>query len=79
MQPKSWVKVFWSNLSATSNKQASVQAWIIKKVEIYNVFHMSLLEQNILRKEQVNNENSKKYKIEVIYGSIIYTKKSKSG
>ena len=50
---------------------------------------MSLLEQNITRKRQVDENNVAKldagnnksggYKMEVIYNSTVYTKKSESG
>ena len=59
-----------------------------KKWKIYDVFHVSLLEQDIIKKRQVDknttelnadDDNSKKYKVEVIWDSAIYAKESKSG
>lgn len=52
-----------------------------KNWEIYNVFYISLLEQNIIRKKQIDknktklniDNNRKKYKL------IVYTKKLKLG
>ena len=46
---------------------------------------MSLLKENIIRKEQIDKNvtefetnNSKKYKIEAVWNSIVYTNKAKS-
>ena len=57
-----------------------------KRWRIYNVFHISLLEQNIARKEQVDKKvmelefkisNSNKYKVKEIWESAIYANKAK--
>ena len=55
-----------------------------KKWKIYNIFYLSLLEQNSTRKEQVDKivteykaNNSNKYKIEAIWDSIVYANKTK--
>lgn len=57
-----------------------------KKWRIYNVFYISLLEQDIIKKRGVDETTSqlkydkngnKKYKFKVIYNSIVYTRKSK--
>ena len=60
---------------------------LLTKWKIHNVFHMSLLEQDITRKGRMNElfleselefdvGNNKKYKIEAIIGSAIYAKKA---
>ena len=57
------------------------------KWRIHNVFYMSLLEQNITRKKQMNElflkpepefnaSNNKKYEVEAIIDSIVYTKEA---
>ena len=55
---------------------------------MHNVFHMSLLEQDITRKERVDKrvkeleleaDNSKKYKAEAIQDSAVYASKLESG
>ena len=57
-----------------------------KKWRIYDVFYVSLLEQNTTRKEQVdknvtelefNNGNSEAYEVEAIKDSAVYAKKLK--
>lgn len=75
-------------MSLVSNWKASLQAQIIKKWKIYDVFYILLLEQNTFRKKQVDKKvrliefdtsnNNKEYKIETIQDSTIYTKESKS-
>ena len=59
-----------------------------KQWRMYNVFHVSLLEQGITRKKQVNKQvtelefeagNSKEYKVEAIWDSAIYDNESESG
>ena len=58
-----------------------------KKWKIHNVFHVSLLEQNTTRKEQVDEENveeldvgdKEEYEMEVIWDSAVYARESKSG
>ena len=61
-----------------------------KKWRIYNVFYVSLLEQDITKKGRVdkevrliefdaNDNDSGEYKIEVIWDSVVYTRESKSG
>ena len=54
-----------------------------KKWKIYNVFHVSLLEQDTKRKEQVKKlpeldtgNNSKEYKVEAIWDSAVYIKEA---
>ena len=51
------------------------------------MFHMSLLEQNIIKKERVDenvtewefhNSNNKEYKVEAIWDSVVYTRKSEN-
>ena len=53
-----------------------------------NVFHVSSLEQDTSRKEQVDKRvkeleleagGSKEYKVEAIWDSAVYTSKSESG
>ena len=55
---------------------------------MHNVFHMSLLEQDPTRKEQVDKQvmklelkagNSKEYEVETIWDSTVYTSKLESG
>ena len=61
-----------------------------KKWRIYDVFHVSMLEQDITRKGRVDkkvgqmefhagNNDSGKYEVEAIQDSAIYAKESKSG
>ena len=57
-----------------------------KKWRIYDVFYMSLLEQNSTKKGQVDNEtelgagnDSGKYELEAIRDSAVYVRESKSG
>ena len=56
-----------------------------KKWRIYNVFHISLLEQNITKKGRVNDTqldfefeagNDKKYKVNGIRDSAVYARES---
>ena len=58
-----------------------------KKWKIHNVFHVSLVEQNINKKGRVSkkvpeldagNKNNKKYKLEAIWDSAVYANKLKS-
>ena len=55
---------------------------------MYNVFHMSLLEQDNTRKERLDKRvkeieliagNNKEYKVEAIWDSAVYVSESKSG
>ena len=55
---------------------------------MHDVFHMSPLEQDTTRKEQVDKQmieleleagNSKEYKVEAIWNSAVYASKSESG
>lgn len=58
------------------------------KLQLLNVFYMSLLEQDTIRKERVNNtalsepkkefktKNNKEYKVEVIIDSVVYIKET---
>ena len=56
---------------------------------VHNVFHVSLLEQEITRKRRVDEEvrqiefdagnNSGKYKMEAIWNSAVYARESESG
>ena len=61
-----------------------------KQWRIYNIFHMFLLEQNIIRKEQVDEKtaeqtefkasgNNEEYKMEGICDSVVYARKSEVG
>lgn len=58
-----------------------------KKLKIHDVFLMSLLEQDIIKKEQLNETsqselddiNNEEYKIEAIWDSEIFAKKLDSG
>ena len=56
---------------------------LFKKWKIYNVFYVSLLEQDITKKElvdkkvpklDVNEQNSKEYKVEAIWNCAIYAR-----
>ena len=56
-----------------------------KEWRIHDVFHVSLLEQNTIRKERVDKKvmelefeagDSKKYKVEAIWDSAIYARES---
>ena len=61
------------------SKQAS-KFKLPKKWTIHNMFHMSLLEQNITKKKPVQevlelnagNKDNVKYKMEVIWDSMVY-------
>ena len=55
---------------------------------MHNIFHVSLLEQDITRKERVDQRikepelaasNSKEYKVEAIWDSAVYASESESG
>lgn len=58
-----------------------------KRWRIYNIFHMSLLEQDTTRKDQMDEnvteldagKNSKEYEIEAILDSAVYPNESESG
>ena len=61
---------------------------LLKKWRIYDVFHVLLLEQDIIRKRWVDESNAAKldasnksgeYKVEVIWDSLVYARESKSG
>ena len=61
---------------------------LLKKWKIHNVFYVSLLEQDTTRKEQIDENvtelefdagDNKKYKIEAIWDSAIYTMKLELG
>ena len=59
-----------------------------KKGKIYNIFYTSLLKQDTIGKKQVdknnirkldiNNNESSKYKIKAVWNSAVYAKKSES-
>ena len=57
-----------------------------KKWRIYDVFYMSLLEQDTTRKGRVDDneteldagDNSREYEVEAIWDSVVYTRKSES-
>ena len=59
-----------------------------KKWRIHDVFHVSLLEQDTTKKGRVDknateldagNNDSREYKVEAIWNSAVYTRKSESG
>ena len=59
-----------------------------KKWRIYDVFYMSLLEQDTTRKGQVHKENAEEldagdnsgeYEVEAIWDSTVYARESESG
>ena len=60
-----------------------------KNWRIYDVFHLSLLEQNTTKKGQVDKkvrqiefdagDHSKEYKVEAIWNNAVYARESKSG
>ena len=59
---------------------------LLKKQRLHNIFHVSLLEKDITRKKRVKkvweldaSNDSKKYKIEVIWDKIIYINELESG
>ena len=68
-------------------KQAyKLKLW--KRWRIYNVFHVSLLEQDTTRKERIDKQmtelefeagNSKEYKVKAIQDSAVYASKLESG
>ena len=67
-------------------KKQAYKLELPKKWKIYGVFHVSLLEQEITKKERVDNkvpeldasnEHSKEYKVETIWDNGVYAKKSK--
>ena len=58
---------------------------LLKRKKIYDVFYMSLLKQNTIRKKQVDEKvnklefeagNSKEYKVEAIWNSVVYANKA---
>ena len=61
---------------------------LLKKGKIYNVFYISLLEQDTTRKGQIDendtteldagNNKSGEYKVEIICNSAVYARESKS-
>ena len=65
-------------------KKYAYKLKLLKRQKIHNVFYMLLLKQIITINKQVNKNiiefkvsNNKKYKLEIISNSTIYTKKSK--
>ena len=60
---------------------------LTKKWRIHNMFHMSLLEQNITKRERVekmpeldaSNNHNKEYKMETIWDSAVYANKLELG
>ena len=59
---------------------------LLKKWRLYDVFHISLLEQNTTKKERVKKvlkldggNNSKEYKVEAILDSAVYANESDLG
>ena len=58
---------------------------LFKNWRIYNVFHVSLLEQNITKKgrelsvPKFEPGNNKEYKMEAIWDSAVYVRESESG
>ena len=60
---------------------------LLKRKKIYNIFHVLLLENNSIRKKQVdkamfklefeNHSNDKKHEFQVIYNNAVYASKSK--
>ena len=61
---------------------------LLKKLRIHNIFHVSLLEQNITKKRRVGKNNmtesdisneGREYKIESIWDSAVYARELKSG
>ena len=60
---------------------------LLKKWRIHDVFHVSLLKQDITRKRRVDDENVEldasnengEYEVEAIRDSEVYTRESKSG
>ena len=72
--------LFW--VLHPANKQA-YKLKLLKKYKIHNVFYVSLLEQGTTRKERVkkvpklkNGNDSKEYKIKVIWNSMVYARES---
>ena len=62
----------------------------LRKWKIHDVFHVSLLEQDITKKGRVDEEvrqiefdasdnKSREYKVEAIWDSVVYARKSESG
>ena len=59
---------------------------LLKKWEIHDVFHISLLEQETTGKEQVDKNvtefetaDKKKYEVETIWNSMVYAKEFEAG
>lgn len=67
-------------------KKQAYKLELSKRWRIYHIFYISLLEQDITKKRQVNkvslqlkfdsNSDGKKYKIKAIWDSVIYIRKS---
>ena len=61
---------------------------LFKRWKMHNIFYMSLLEQDITKKEQIDKRvtelelkagNNKEYKVEAIWNNTVYTSKLESG
>ena len=52
---------------------------LLKRWKIDNVLHMSLLEQDTTKKEQVHKRRTKEYKVKAIWDSAVYASKLESG
>ena len=59
---------------------------LLKNWRIHNIFHLLLLKQDITKKKRMDKnvteldagDNSKEYKVEIIWDSAVYAKKSKN-
>lgn len=70
------------------NKKSTYKLELLKRWKIHNIFHMSLLKQDITKKRQVDEKvrqinfevgNNKEYKIEAIWNSMVYARESDLG
>ena len=79
-------KFFWPFQVLHPVGKQAYKLKLLRKWRIHNVFHVSLLEQNNIKKERIEKvleldagDDSKEYKVEEIWNSAIYAMKSESG
>ena len=89
-KPEVGAKVLWTVPDAPSYGEASIQTRVSQKWRIHDIFYISLLEQDITRKGQVDEEvrqiefevgddDSREYELEAIWDSAVYAWESELG
>lgn len=88
MELKTWGSIFWNFLSITSGKQARLQNRAFKEVDLWCFLYVTARvwyykkeihrNHHRVRQKELDKSNGKKYKIEEICESVIYTSKLKS-